>query len=864
MLILTVLNSLQAVYSQIHYINDEGELYSAVSNANSGDTLMFSLSSYPSNINISSGFHINKKITIIGPTTEKITLEGSSDEFGGTQLFYIASNGDLTLKNLTLKRQSGGSDNSGQSLIYNGGNLKILNSLLHNVIDSTTQGSVIYNGWDGNLHIENSTFSNNYGNQGGAIYSTGELTIISSTFYNNFADNVGGGIFWHANGGNFTSLNSLYYNSSCYKYSRIVNSMGYNASNDLTYNFNHCTDFNNVNNIYLNLLHDNGGPTFTHSLADCSIALDNGDPNILANDQRGMPVYNGRRDIGSYEKQTNLLKPAYGVDIRFEPSPFQWIDGNIYTDNDTCSIYILNGMATNGCDSIVTLNLSIISNIKSLGITNNTFNEGQQAVIRFSVSHLSESDNIISYQFDIDFDNAVLEYASPDLTGTIAEGGTVEVNTSVDGKLSISYMNSEAIVGEGDILILQFNPLAVGTTQVSISNAFLNNIPIDNLTHGTIIIEDVTPPTAAITYSHDNIRYAHELLITSTFSEPMSADNAVLLNLSGAASLAEAEMTRVSETVYTYTYTIPKTDGEVTVSLSNGTDLWGNEVVFEPTSGGAFTIIGITYGDVDGNNHIQAYDAALTLQYSVGLDPLPNLDPLPWETWRIETANVDGVGGVTANDASLILKYSARIIDIFPVEDNTKSAKSNNADVIVTYDNGELIFISTGELFGLNIFVESDFDLLGRPVVYAPNMMQSSNISATSYAIGLATAYAPEEGKPFLKIPFTSDQPASITFDMVVNSEEKTVTVDIVPTGIENINEYKGSLYPNPARDVLFVNDIKPYSTIEIYDMLGKRVMSKTSSSTKERIDISSIDSGIYLVNIDNGSFIRTLKFVKR
>jgi hypothetical protein len=66
----------------------------------------------------------------------------------------------------------------------------------------------------------------------------------------------------------------------------------------------------------------------------------------------------------------------------------------------------------------------------------------------------------------------------------------------------------------------------------------------------------------------------------------------------------------------------------------------------------------IKYGDIDVNGFVQAYDAALAIQYSVGLDPLPIADPLPWETWRIKVADVDGVVGVTANDASLILKYT--------------------------------------------------------------------------------------------------------------------------------------------------------------------------------------------------------------
>jgi hypothetical protein len=164
-------------------------------------------------------------------------------------------------------------------------------------------------------------------------------------------------------------------------------------------------------------------------------------------------------------------------------------------------------------------------------------------------------------------------------------------------------------------------------------------------------------------------------------------------------------MTRQSETVYTYTYSVPRADGDVTLSLSNGTDLWSNEVVATPTSGGSFTITRLTLGDVDDDGKILAYDAALTLQYSVGLDPMPTIDPLPWENWRDSTANVDGAGQVTAYDAAMILQYSAGIVTDF-IGSSKKSASF--ADVTVEVVGNEIVFHSSGDLIGLNISTLSE------------------------------------------------------------------------------------------------------------------------------------------------------------
>ena len=68
------------------------------------------------------------------------------------------------------------------------------------------------------------------------------------------------------------------------------------------------------------------------------------------------------------------------------------------------------------------------------------------------------------------------------------------------------------------------------------------------------------------------------------------------------------------------------------------------------------------YGDIDGNGIVESYDAALVLQYYVGINT-------NWETWQQVAADVDGNGIVEAYDASLILRYGLEMIDHFPVEE---------------------------------------------------------------------------------------------------------------------------------------------------------------------------------------------------
>tara|TARA_B110000305_G_scaffold39844_1_gene41084 strand:+ start:157 stop:1569 length:1413 start_codon:yes stop_codon:yes gene_type:complete len=68
-------------------------------------------------------------------------------------------------------------------------------------------------------------------------------------------------------------------------------------------------------------------------------------------------------------------------------------------------------------------------------------------------------------------------------------------------------------------------------------------------------------------------------------------------------------------------------------------------------------------------------------------------------------------------------------------------------------------------------------------------------------------------------------------------------------TDLDNFN-----LYPNPAKNKLKVNSKnEPLKQIEVFNVLGQRIINLNfSSSLSENIDISSLNTGMYLVKINN------------
>ncbi|RKE95040.1 T9SS type A sorting domain-containing protein [Ichthyenterobacterium magnum] len=67
------------------------------------------------------------------------------------------------------------------------------------------------------------------------------------------------------------------------------------------------------------------------------------------------------------------------------------------------------------------------------------------------------------------------------------------------------------------------------------------------------------------------------------------------------------------------------------------------------------------------------------------------------------------------------------------------------------------------------------------------------------------------------------------------------------------------SIYPNPTSDYITIQSTKTVDNVEIYDLLGKLVM----SSSKKHIDVKSLSSGAYLVKVKIDDKITVKKIIK-
>ncbi len=95
--------------------------------------------------------------------------------------------------------------------------------------------------------------------------------------------------------------------------------------------------------------------------------------------------------------------------------------------------------------------------------------------------------------------------------------------------------------------------------------------------------------------------------------------------------------------------------------------------------------------------------------------------------------------------------------------------------------------------------------------------------------------------------------------------EDYTVNIGFALTSLASVNENNQSInisiYPNPAKDKLFINNAEN-SDVNIYSLNGKLVLKQ--KLMKNYIDLSKLNAGMYIIRINNGENIYNSKFVKQ
>ncbi|WP_055442304.1 T9SS type A sorting domain-containing protein [Lacinutrix himadriensis] len=82
--------------------------------------------------------------------------------------------------------------------------------------------------------------------------------------------------------------------------------------------------------------------------------------------------------------------------------------------------------------------------------------------------------------------------------------------------------------------------------------------------------------------------------------------------------------------------------------------------------------------------------------------------------------------------------------------------------------------------------------------------------------------------------------------------------------GIENVLAEDFSVYPIPAQNVLHIKSNTQHSEAIIMDLNGRIVQQEKLTNTLQTIDISQLNSGVYILKLSNGNQVITKKIIKK
>lgn len=92
-------------------------------------------------------------------------------------------------------------------------------------------------------------------------------------------------------------------------------------------------------------------------------------------------------------------------------------------------------------------------------------------------------------------------------------------------------------------------------------------------------------------------------------------------------------------------------------------------------------------------------------------------------------------------------------------------------------------------------------------------------------------------------------------------TEDYTITF-VEKLGVNDITNTKNKLtiYPNPTKDLLYISDHKE-GNYKIYNTIGNVVLQ--GKNTNGKIDVTKIEKGVYIIEVENQNIKTTSKFIK-
>lgn len=99
--------------------------------------------------------------------------------------------------------------------------------------------------------------------------------------------------------------------------------------------------------------------------------------------------------------------------------------------------------------------------------------------------------------------------------------------------------------------------------------------------------------------------------------------------------------------------------------------------------------------------------------------------------------------------------------------------------------------------------------------------------------------------------------------EITVNNSDKAIYYSS-SLSAEKPKESDFTIYPNPTKDFIYVENIKSLQKLEVYNVLGEICLVKELNNTTQKIDVTNLSMGVYFfIFSNNNRIIKTEKIFK-
>jgi hypothetical protein len=198
---------------------------------------------------------------------------------------------------------------------------------------------------------------------------------------------------------------------------------------------------------------------------------------------------------------------------------------------------------------------------------------------------------------------------------------------------------------------------------------------------------------------------------------------------------------------------------------------------------------------------------------------------------------------------------------------------STGSGVVASGENYNIVPLSLNTVIGPSSSFNENTD--GTPVFpilhcnspeYAPTLTYTTWVGQTAYAgfkfkSGSNTYY----GWIKLKVTETPNVPTFTLYGYAYNSVAgATIKAGQTPStsSLDQIDQSKFSFYPNPAQDFLKITNAESVTKISVTNLCGQELLSSTQ--TKDALNISKLEKGMYFITLYSNNGSVTKKFIKQ